>query len=430
MKETLPSRVGKYPIVREIGRGSTSRVYLARDPFAEREVAIKVFSAKAHGRETQEEKRFRKVFANEASLVRKLHHPHIAAIYDAASEGEIKYIVIEYVAGGTLADHCSPDTLLPVERAIEIIFKCTRALNYALTSGLIHRDIKPANILISRDTDIKITDFGLAVQEERMNTTQLVGVGSPAYMSPEQIREQTLSHQTDIYSLGVVMYQILTGRLPFVANNNAGLSYMILNEEPEPPRAVRPEIPEPLERIVLKAMQKTQADRYQTWLEFAKDLTGVAGSLKVSDEAMSDTRKFNVVKRLTFFRDFADTEIWEVLRVSTFRRVYRDAVIVREGERGDSFFIIAEGGVNVTRAGKPLNLLKPGDCFGEMLYFAEATALRTTTIDAAADSLLIEMKAAALNAASEGCQVQFNKAFLRILIEKLSFAHERIAESP
>jgi serine/threonine protein kinase len=429
MKETLPSRIGKYPIIREIGRGSTSRVYLARDPFAEREVAIKVFSARVRGRETQEEKRFRKVFANEASLVRKLHHPHIASIYDAASEGESKYIVIEYVAGGTLADHCSPDTLLPVEKAIEIVFKCTRALNYALTSGLIHRDIKPANILISHDTDIKITDFGLAVQEERTNTTQLVGVGSPAYMSPEQIREQTLSHQTDIYSLGVVMYQMLTGRLPFVANNNAGLTYMILNEEPEPPRAVRPEIPEPLERIVLKAMKKTLADRYQTWLEFAKDLTGVAGSLKISDEAMSDTKKFNIVKRLTFFRDFGDAEIWEVLRVSTFRRVYKDAVIVREGERGDSFFIIAEGGVNVTRGGTPLNLLKPGDCFGEMLYFSETTALRTTTIGAAVDSLLIEMKAAALNAASEGCQVEFNKAFLRILIEKLSSAHEQIAES-
>jgi serine/threonine protein kinase len=430
MKDALPSRVGKYPIVREIGKGSTSRVFLARDPFAEREVAIKVFASRARGKETQEEKRFRKVFANEASLVRKLHHPHIAAIFDAASEGDSKYIVIEYVPGGTLADFCSPDTLLPIEKAVEIIFKCTRALNYALTSGLIHRDIKPANILISRDTDIKITDFGLAVQEERTNTTQLVGVGSPAYMSPEQIKEQPLNHQTDIYSLGVVLYQLLTGRLPFVANNNAGLTYMILNEEPEPPRALRPEIPEPLERIVLKAMQKKRADRYQTWLEFAKDLTGVAGTLKVSDEAISDTRKFNAVKRLAFFRDFADAEIWEVLRISTFRRVYRDAVVVREGERGDSFFVIAEGGVNVTRSGTPLNLLKPGDCFGEMLYFSETTALRTTTITAAADCMLVEIKAAALNSASEGCQIEFNKAFLRILIEKLSSAHERIADSP
>jgi serine/threonine protein kinase len=362
--------------------------------------------------------------------VRKLHHPHIAAIYDAASEGESKYIVIEYVAGGTLADHCNADTLLPVEKAIEIVFKCTRALNYALTNGLIHRDIKPANILISYDTDIKITDFGLAVQEDRTNTTQLIGVGSPAYMSPEQIKEKTLNHQTDIYSLGVVMYQMLTGRLPFVANNNAGLTYMILNEEPEPPRAVRPEIPEPLERIVLKAMQKKLSDRYQTWLEFAKDLTGVTGSLKLTGDAMSDSKKFNTVKRLSFFRDFAETEIWEVLRTSNFRRVYKDAVVVREGERGDCFFIVAEGGVNVTRGGKPLNLLKPGDCFGEMLYFSEATVLRKTTITAAADSLLVEMKASALKAASEGCQVEFNKAFLRILIEKLSSAHEQIADSP
>jgi serine/threonine protein kinase len=429
MTDALPSRIGKYPIIRELGRGSTSRVYLARDPFAEREVAIKVFSAKSKGGETQEEKRFRKVYANEASLVRKLHHPHIAAIYDAASEGDFKYIVIEYVAGGTLAERCEPDSLLPIEKAIEIIFKCTRALNYALQNGLIHRDIKPANILISHDTDIKITDFGLAVHEERLNTTQLIGVGSPAYMSPEQIKEQTLNHQTDIYSLGVVMYQMLTGKLPFLANNNAGLTYMILNEEPELPCKVRPDIPEPLQEIILKAMHKKLAERYQTWLEFAKDLTGAAGSLKVSDDELSDTRKFNTIKRLSFFRDFADAEIWEVLRISNFRRVYKDAVIVREGERGDCFFFIAEGGVKVTRAGTLLNLLNPGDCFGEMLYFSQATALRTTTITAAADSLLVEVKASALKAASEGCQVEFNKAFIRILIERLSSAHERIADS-
>ncbi|MGH8729731.1 MAG: protein kinase domain-containing protein [Burkholderiales bacterium] len=427
MNET-PSRIGKYPILRELGKGSTSRVYLARDPFAEREVAIKVFSARLKGSETQEAKRFRKVYANEASLVRKLHHPHIAAIYDAAAEGDIKYIVVEYVAGGTLADHCNPDSLLPIEKAIEIIFKCTRALNYALQQGVVHRDIKPANILISHDTDIKITDFGLAVHEERFNTTQLIGVGSPAYMSPEQIREQALTHQTDIYSLGVVMYQMLTGKLPFTANNNAGLTYMILNEDPEPPRSVRPDVPETLEKIMLKAMQKKPAERYQTWLEFAKDLTGAAGSLKVAGEE-SDTRKFNAIKRLTFFRDFADAETWEVLRISNFRRVYKDAVIVREGDRGDCFFFIAEGGVKVTRAGTLLSLLNAGDCFGEMLYFAQTSALRTTTIAAVADSLLIEVKASALQSASEGCQVEFNKAFIRILTERLSSAHERIADS-
>ncbi|HET6756079.1 MAG TPA: serine/threonine-protein kinase [Burkholderiales bacterium] len=429
MTDALPSRIGKYPIIRELGKGSTSRVYLARDPFAEREVAIKVFSAKLRGGETQEAKRFRKVYANEASLVRKLHHPHIAAIYDAAAEGDVKYIVVEYVPGVTLAEHCDPDSLLPIEKAIEIIFKCTRALNYALQNGVIHRDIKPANILISRDTDIKITDFGLAMHEERFNTTQLTGVGSPAYMSPEQIKEQTLNHRTDIYSLGVVMYQMLTGKLPFNANNNAGLTYLILHQESEAPRSVRPEIPEVLEKIILKAMQKKPAERYQTWLEFAKELTGAAGSLKVAEDELSDTKKFNTIKRLSFFRDFADAEIWEVLRISNFRRVYKDAMIVREGERGDCFFFVAQGGVEVTRAGTLLNILNSGDCFGEMLYFAETTALRTTTITAAADSLLVEVKASALKAASEGCQIEFNKAFIRILIERLSSAHERIAES-
>ena len=163
-------------------------------------------------------------------------------IYDAVVDEGISYIVMEYVDGGTLEPHCNANTLLPVERIVEIIFKCTRALDFANRPGVIHRDIKPANILLHGETDIKISDFGSAMITTSM-TTQVSGIGSPAYMSPQQIKEHPLTLQTDIYSLGVVMYQLLTGQLPFQASNNFSMMYQITNVEPQPPSSLRPEIP-------------------------------------------------------------------------------------------------------------------------------------------------------------------------------------------
>ncbi|MGH8865780.1 MAG: serine/threonine-protein kinase, partial [Burkholderiales bacterium] len=148
MNDAIPSKIGKYPVIREIGHGATSRVYLGRDPFANRDVAIKLVSYDA-GVNTDLQRRFRKVFINEASLVGKLIHPHIMAIYDADVADAYSYIVMEYVDGPTLEQYCNVASLLPVERVVEIAFKCSLALEFAHRRGVIHRDIKPANILIS-----------------------------------------------------------------------------------------------------------------------------------------------------------------------------------------------------------------------------------------------------------------------------------------
>ena len=142
-------------------------------------------------------------------------HPHIAQIFDAGIGEDSGYIVMEYIAGGTMERFCAPENLLPVEQVVEIVFKCTRALAFAHMQGVTHRDIKPGNILYAAEpTDVRIGDFGLALNRGA-ETTQITGVGSPAYMSPEQIREELVDHRTDLYSLGVVMYQLLTGKLPF-----------------------------------------------------------------------------------------------------------------------------------------------------------------------------------------------------------------------
>src|SRR5678816_4444079 len=250
-----------------------SRVYLARDPFADRDVAIKVFLFDENIN-PQTERMMHKAFLAEAALAGKLSHPHIVEILDAVVEPEYSYLVMEYVAGKTLEAHADVHSLLPLGKVVEIIFKCIRALDYAFQHGVIHRDIKPGNIMLSAGGETKVGDFGASFQQRHgLESTQITGIGSPAYMSPEQVRMESLNHQTDIYSLGVVMYRLLTGRLPFEVSTQAALTYAILNTVPRAPLALRPDLPPILDQIVMKAMQKDPAERYKSWLEFGKDLS-------------------------------------------------------------------------------------------------------------------------------------------------------------
>jgi tRNA A-37 threonylcarbamoyl transferase component Bud32 len=428
MKFELEWRIGKYPITREIGRGATSRVYLGRDPFANRDVAIKVFFFEENISE-QTAKLLRKGFLAEAALAGRLTHPHIVEIYDAVSEPEYSYIVMEYVSGTTLESHCEMDTLLPLSKVVEIIFKCIRALDYAFQNGVIHRDIKPGNILISPEGEIKVSDFGASFQEQTASdTTQLSGVGSPAYMSPEQIRLEDLNHQTDIYSLGVVMYKLLTGRLPFNASNQLSLTYEILNVDPPPPSTLRPELPPLLDDICMRAIRKGLADRYQSWIEFGKDLSRAFGALRLAGETLSDSEKFNELKAMAFFADFDDVVLWEALRIGAWRVIGGGQVIIREGDVGESFYLVVQGEVDVSIGGNSIATVKRGGVFGELLYFSEQATRRTTTIKPTGEVTCIEIKSKALQAASSPCQVSFQKAFMRMLIDRLTQANARLAE--
>ncbi len=427
MKFELQEHIGKYPVVREIGSGATSRVFLARDPFAERDVAIKVlqFSKDA---DPETERMMHKAFLAEASLAGKMNHPHIVDVFDAVAEPDRSYLVMEYVAGTTLEAHSGVSSLLPLGKVVEIIFKCIRALEYAFQHGVIHRDIKPGNILLSEKGETKVGDFGASFQQRHgMETTQITGIGSPAYMSPEQIRMETLNQQTDIYSLGVVMYRLLTGRLPFDASSHAGLHYAILNTPAPRPSTLRPDLPAILDDIVMKAMRKDPGERYRSWLEFGKDLSQAFMNLRLAGEKASDSEKFTKLRDMPFFQDFGDVALWEVVRIGAWKSIPAESVVIREGDAGDSLYLLIDGEVGVTLLGKPLSTIKPGGCFGEILYFTGTAGRRTTTIVSAENITVLEIKADALRAATDACQVAFNKAFMRVLIERLSQANLRLA---
>ena len=295
------THIGKYEVLRKLGEGATADVFLCNDPFNTREVAVKVVFADRLG-DTEGGKLSKKLFITEASLAGKLQHPHIVQIYDATVGEDMSYIVMEFIDGGTLERFCNPDALLPIDKAVEIIFKCTRALDFANRLGVTHRDIKPANILLTGETDIKISDFGAALMASA-EETQVAGIGSPAYMSPQQIKEHPLNHQTDIYSLGVVMYQLLTGQLPFQASNNFSMMYQITNVEPPLPSSHRKEIPLALDKIVKKAMQKDLERRYQTWGEFSFDLAEAFRTEHLADKSqeVADSEKFNILREMPFF---------------------------------------------------------------------------------------------------------------------------------
>jgi len=425
--------IGKYPVIREIGSGATSRVFLARDPFADRDVAIKVLQFQ--GGDPEAEQVMHKAFVAEASLAGKLNHPHIVDIYDAVVEPDRSYLVMEYVPGDTLDGYVDAGSLLPVRKVVEIIFKCIRALEYAQQHGVIHRDIKPGNIMLSRSGETKVGDFGASFQQRlEAETTQITGIGSPAYMSPEQIRQEPLSQQTDIYSLGVTMFRLLTGRLPFEAGSSAALTYAILNTPAPKPSQYRPDLPPLLDQIVLKAIEKEPAKRYRSWLEFGKDITQAFMQLRLSDtasgEPASDSEKFGRLREVPFFRDFGEVELWEVVRIAGWKVVPPGTVLLKENEESDSFFLLVEGDAEVSLLGKPLVTMKPGGCFGNILYFADREEKRSTTVTATGTArvTVIEVQADTLRKATPACQVGFNKSFMRVLVERIAAMSRQLAE--
>ena len=419
-------KIGKYQIIKELGRGATSAVYLANDAFAGRKVAIKLVRADALG-DKELGRRFHKLFLVEASLAGKLSHPHLVAIYDAVSDEEGSYLVMEYVAGGTLEPYTLPAKLMTINSIVEIIFKCCKALDYAHRHGIIHRDIKPANILLTGETDIKISDFGAALSVTA-ETTQVSGIGSPAYMSPEQLQEMTLNHQTDIFSLGVVMYQLLTGALPFKSTNNYSMVYQIINVDPPPASLLRPDTPSAVDVIVKRALEKDIAKRFQTWEEFAQALADTFNNLQKPEEVVPETEKFSVLRNLEFFRSFQDVDLWQVLRISIWVRHATGDPVIREGEVGTAFFVLATGEVKITKQGKLLNILRTGECFGEMAYLGKRAFERTASVTAVNDITVIEITAEALAQATEGCRHAFNAAFLELLVGRLEAANTRLSQ--
>ena len=420
MSQKTSEKIGKYTVLREIGKGATATVYLCADPDSGREVAVKRVSFGANA--TAMSRRLRKLFQTERMVAQRLDHPNIVQVYDAVVEDDCAYLAMEYVQGFSLEDHCRIDRLLPLHRVIGIIFKCCLALDHAYRQGVIHRDIKPANILVAADDEPKIADFGLALNLQKnmdRDSTFIMGVGSPAYMSPEQIKGYPLNHKTDLYSLGVLMFQLLTGRLPFRANNQATLIYKILNAEAPAVTALNPGLPQGLDAILKKALEKDLYNRYKHGADFAKELAAVRYHIVSDEESEQDDRHFQMLRRLDFFVEFENVELWEILRISAWRNVAPGVQIIREGENNRIFGLVVNGFVEVSIDGRVLCRLGAGEVIGEVGYLYPADSTRRASVLTLESTLFLEISAAALELASDELRERMHRTLLRTLIDRM-----------
>ena len=416
----VQDKLGKYEIRKLIGRGSMGMVYQGYDPYADNDVAIKVAISDSL-KHKEAGARYRKLFFNEAHTAGMLKHPNIIEILDAGADDDVCYIVMEYVDGAdTLKNYCRPDNLLPFEQVIEIVFKCAKALDYAHRQGIIHRDIKPTNILLTRDRNIKIGDFSIAHVDslESTNTLPMGFVGSPRYMSPEQVQEDNITTQTDIFSLGIVMYELLTGHHPFYSDSFSRLIHKIINEKALPLSVHRSDVPEIVEKIVYHALEKNPQKRYKMGLNMAADLTLAFDFLEQPAKEISIEEKFNAVQGLDFFVDFPESEISEIINAASWQEFDPGSEIVVEGDIDDSFFILVSGNVEVVKDGQLLGVLKEGDCFGEMAYLSKSE--RTATIRAKNYVSLMKINATLMDQVSIDCQLHFSRVFMQSLVKRLS----------
>ena len=414
---------GRFEFRRELGRGGMGEVHLVHDKFHQCDVAVKLTRLRAM-EDAEDGQRLRRMWLNETRLAGRLHHPHIVEIHEAGVAGEFGYLVMEYVDGVTLRHHVARDRLLPVHAVIEIVYKVCDALDYANRQGLLHRDIKPANVMMAADGTVKVTDFGTAYFTEA-DETQVFDVGTLPFMPPEHFKRRSPTLQSDIYAVGVMAYQLLTGALPFEAGSHESLIYQKLYGDFIPLEQRRRDIPPDLRFAVHRAMHKDVEVRYPAWRDFAEALALAQPELELPREMQFDSARFKVLRGLAFFSVFADEQVWEAVHISTWLYRSPGADVFVEGSAGRNIHVLTSGEVAVLRDGVELNRLHTGECFGEIAFLDEEVHLRTATVRALVGTVLLEIDADALRQSSAGLQAAFARAFMRVMVGRVRHADRR-----
>ncbi len=267
--EIASEKLGRYEILSELGHGAMGVVYKAIDPLIDRIVAIKTIKFDLSSDDSAD---FEERFYREAKSAGRLNHPNIVTIYDVGKSDNTAYIAMEFLEGQLLKDVLDVHTAMSIDKIVDIAAQIAEGLAYAHKNGIVHRDIKPSNIMLVYEDTVRITDFGIARMSTSSKTIAGTVMGSPRYMAPEQVVGKPIDGRSDLFSLGVVLYELLTGESPFDADNINTTMYRIVNEVPTPPKTLNPRLPEVFDYIVAKALAKHPDERYQSGVEFARDL--------------------------------------------------------------------------------------------------------------------------------------------------------------
>lgn len=415
----------RFTMKQQLGRGATAEVFLAFDNYLQRDVALKLTHLNRF-EQNEDGTRNRRMWLNETRLAGKLKHPFIVELIEAGSTDELDYLVMEYVPGGSLKQHTSFAKLLSLDRIVDILFKVCNALDYAHKMGVLHRDIKPSNILLGTENSIKISDFGSAFMTNS-DLTQVDTVGTLPFMAPEHFRQSRPTMQSDVYAVGVMAYQLLTGILPFTAKSSEELIYQKLHGEALPLETRLQDIPQMLRFIVHRAMHENKDLRYHSWQDLCDDLATAFPQKARLDEVRFDSSRFKILRSLQFFSSFTDTEVWEAVSICHWQERAKGEHIVKEGDTSNSLYFIVSGQALVSKQGVEVNRINRGDCFGEMAYLDSVRHVRLATVTTLSEMKLIEIDDTTLLQASNSFQACFAKAFLNLMVARLGSAYQRIS---
>ncbi|MBI5569487.1 MAG: protein kinase [Desulfomonile tiedjei] len=385
----LLQKIKRYEILRPVGEGGMAKVYFAMDKLIRRPVAIKVFSLEALPGEEAKIEKIKRDFFLEIQTAGVLVHPNIVVMYDVGKKGELLYMVMEYVYGKTLLA-CQRLASFSIKKAIEIVYELAVALDYAHSKGVVHRDIKPENIIVSTQGVPKITDFGIARFQRHLKRHRLALVGSSRFMSPEQVLMREQDHRVDIYQLGVVLFELLTRQTPFKGVSSKETLSKICTETPPPPGRINPEVPEQVDRIVARCLEKSPAKRFSTAKEMADALAEVLRT-GMHQGIAPDRTLVQSLKKFELFSLFTDQEIQELVKAGEFVTCKAGEYIIKESETDSNFFVLLEGNVKVVKKSRTLSNFLPGACFGEIGAFARQK--RTAGVLAEDDCKLLQINA-------------------------------------
>jgi serine/threonine protein kinase len=377
----VPDRIGKYEVGQCLGSGTCGVVYKGYDPIVQRKVAIKL-SLNDVGTGNGKFPALQHAFVTEAAAAGKLKHPHIVALYDVGStEERLNYLIMEYICGTQLSNYGKGQKPLPPLKVLEIIFESANALDYSHSQGIIHRDIKPSNIMLTEEGITKVLDFGIAVSTAK-KTIRKGGptVGTPNYMSPEQVLGGSLGPQSDLYSLATVMFEMLTGRQLFKASKVKDLFRCVASETPPCLSDIRPDLPIQLTVILNKALQKSPDERYQTGAEFARVISNVMDSMRpVSASNNWDERRITL-REQQILKELTGAEVDQLAKFSGQIHYKAGDVILVEGEADEYLYIVVSGELVARCSGRLMEVIGRGECFGEMGFIIRELSVATIEV--------------------------------------------------
>ena len=412
----------RFEFVRSLGTGGMAEVYLCTDRFHQRQVALKMMRAIEHP--TEEQARIEHLWVNEMRLAGRLKHPYILEIYEAGHETDRSFLVMEYLAGGTLASHTRPHTLLEIPRVADIVFKVCHALEYANTEGLLHRDIKPANVMLAADGTPKVSDFG-AVYLTGSDETQIIGVGTLPFMPPEHFEGAEPHVQSDIYAVGVMAYNLLTGSYPYNATTQAAMIYEKLHGDAVPLETRRPDVPEGLRAAIYRAMHRDRRVRYASWKVFREVLSSTFPAIRDESTKAYESERFETLRQLPFFARFSETELWEAVRMGERRHFEPGTEVIEEGSADTTVYVVQSGELEVIHRGVRIGRIQAGEGFGEIAFIEGVERPRSASVRTVIPTYLIAFPANSLRQASHGLQAAFARAIVSLLVRRLVASNDR-----